>query len=119
VARAGAELLVTASANMAPYGPDHALASRARALDNRLAHLYANRIGSEGRHRFEGGSCAVAADGSVLIEASPDDEELLVVEIDRPQAPEADVDYLRHARGELPVATPAPAPAHGRGDVRS
>jgi predicted amidohydrolase len=106
VARAGAELLVTASANMAPYGPDHALAVRARALDNRIAHLYANRVGSEGRHRFEGGSCAVAADGSVLVQASPDREEVLMAGLDQPRAPDAAVDYLRHARGELPVSRP-------------
>ena len=119
VARAGAELLVTPSANMAPYGPDHALATRARALDNRIAHLYANRVGSEGPHRFEGGSCAVAADGSVLLSASSDREELLVAAIGRPQAPDAAVDYLRHARGELPVATPARARARAPGGERS
>jgi (R)-amidase len=119
VARAGAELLVTPSANMAPYGPDHALATRARALDNRIAHLYANRVGSEGPHRFEGGSRAVAADGSVVISASADREELLVAEIGQPQAPDAAVDYLRHARGELPVARPARAPARASGAARS
>jgi predicted amidohydrolase len=118
VARAGAELLVTPSANMAPYWADHELASRARALDNRLAHLYANRVGSEGRHTFVGGSRAVGPGGEVLIEASRDDEELLVVALGRPGAPDADVDYLRHARGELPVrgdrgrADAAPDPSH-------
>jgi predicted amidohydrolase len=106
-ARGGAELLVTPSANMAPYWADHELASRARALDNRLEHLYANRVGSEGPHRFVGGSRAVAADGRVVIEASQDHEELLVAALDRPEAPDADVDYLRHARGELPVRAPA------------
>jgi predicted amidohydrolase len=105
-ARAGAELLVTPSANMAPYWGDHELASRARALDNRLGHLYANRVGSEGPHRFVGGSRAVGPDGSVLIEASQDHEELLVVAIGSSGAPDADVDYLRHAHGELPVRAP-------------
>ena len=102
VARAGATLLVTPSANMAPYWADHELASRARALDNRIAHLYANRVGSEGRHQFVGGSRAVAPDGSTLIEASEDQEELLVVAVGRQDAPDV-VDYLRLARGELPV----------------
>jgi predicted amidohydrolase len=106
-ARAGAELLVTPSANMEPYWADHELASRARALDNRLGHLYANRVGSEGSHRFVGGSRAVAPDGGVLIEASQDQEELLVAAVGRPQAPDVNVDYLRHARGELPVRAPA------------
>jgi len=106
-ARAGAELLVTPSANMAPYWADHELASRARALDNRLAHVYANRVGSEGPHRFVGGSRAVAADGSVLIEAAREDEELLVAALGRPETPQGDLDYLRQARGELPVRAPA------------
>jgi predicted amidohydrolase len=106
-ARAGAELLVTPSANMAPYWADHELASRARALDNRLAHLYANRVGGEGPHRFVGGSRAVGADGRVLIEASQEHEELLVASLGRPEAPDPAVDYLRQARGELPVRAPA------------
>jgi predicted amidohydrolase len=52
LARAGAELLVTVAANMEPYGPDHALAVRARALDNRLPHVYVNRTGSDGEIRL-------------------------------------------------------------------
>ena len=88
---------------MAPYWADHELASRARALDNRIAHVYVNRVGSEGPHRFVGGSRAVAADGSVLIEASQEDEELLVAALGRPETPQGDLDYLRQARGELPV----------------
>ncbi len=105
-ARAGAELLVTPSANMAPYWADHELASRARALDNRLAHLYANRVGSEGRRRFVGGSRAVGPSGTVLVEASQEHEEILVAALDSPSVPDADVDYLRHVRGELPVRGP-------------
>lgn len=34
--RTGAEVLTTVAANMKPYGPDHELAVRARALDNRI-----------------------------------------------------------------------------------
>ncbi len=54
LALAGAELLVTASANMEPFGPDHELATRARALENRLPHLYANAVGTIGRLSFVG-----------------------------------------------------------------
>ena len=46
LALAGAELLVTASANMEPFGPDHEIATRARALENRLPHVYVNAIGT-------------------------------------------------------------------------
>jgi (R)-amidase len=114
VARAGAELLVTASANMSPYWADHELASRARALDNRLGHLYVNRVGTESGHRFVGGTRAVAPDGSVVIEASGSDEELLVVPAGRAGRPDPLLDYTRLARGELPVRAPFPSsPAGG------
>ena len=113
VARAGAELLVTASANMAPYWADHKLASRARALDNRLGHVYVNRVGTESSHRFVGGSRVVAPDGNVLIEASESDEALLVVPAGRPDRPDPVLDYPRLARGELPVRAPVPSSPPG------
>jgi len=113
VARAGAELLVTASANMAPYWADHRLATRARALDNRLGHLYVNRVGSESSHRFVGGTRAIAPDGSVVIEASDEHQELLVVTVGHSDRPAPNLDYLRHARGELPVRSPVPSSPSG------
>src|SRR6266516_5847865 len=79
LAAAGAELLVTASANMAPFGPDHEVATRARALENRLPHLYANGVGAIGGLRLVGGSRSVDASGVVLAEAGSDAEALLVV----------------------------------------
>ena len=113
VAAAGAELLVTASANMSPYGPDHELASRARALDNRLGHLYVNRVGTESGHRFVGGTRAVAPDGSVVIEASESSEELLVVSAGHSDRPVPALDYPRLARGRLPVRAPVPSAPPG------
>jgi predicted amidohydrolase len=91
-AAAGAELLVTAAANMAPYGPDHALAAAARALDNRLPHLYVNRTGTEGGLEFVGGSTALRADGSVItrLGAAPD---AAVCELSA-RSLTADTDYL-------------------------
>ena len=68
MARAGAGYLATISANMEPYAGDHRLAARARALDNRLPHLYVNRVGSQAGHEFTGESCAIGPDGSVLAE---------------------------------------------------
>lgn len=108
VARAGAELLVTPSANMEPYWADHELASRARALDNRLPHVYVNRVGSESGHGFVGGSRAVGPDGTVLAELSRDREEVRVVAVERAGA-SAELDYLKHARGELPVRRAVPS----------
>jgi len=81
LAAAGAELLVTSSANMAPFGPDHERATRERALENRLPHLYANGVGAIGGLRLVGGSRSVDASGAVLAEAGSDGESLLVVPV--------------------------------------
>lgn len=107
LARAGAHLLVTAAANMDPYGPDHALAVRARALDNRLHHLYANRCGAEAGLVFIGGSAAIAPDGSVVAIAGRD-EDVVTVDLDpeRRDDVSAEVDYLLHLRTDLVVDAP-------------
>ncbi len=81
LAAAGAELLVTASANMTPFGPDHEVATRARALENRLPHLYTNGVGAIGGLQLVGGSRSVDASGVVLAEAGADEEALLVVPV--------------------------------------
>jgi predicted amidohydrolase len=81
LAAAGAELLVTASANMVPFGPDHEVATRLRAAENRLPHLYANGVGDIGGFRLVGGSRSVDAAGAVLADAGSADELLLVVPV--------------------------------------
>lgn len=81
LAASGAKLLVTASANMAPFGPDHEVATRARALENHLPHLYANGVGEIGGFRLVGGSRSVDSSGGVLAEAGTDAEALLVVPV--------------------------------------
>ena len=103
LALAGAELLVSPSANMEPFGDDHELASRARALENRLPHLYVNATGTLGGNHFVGRSRAVGPGGEVLAEAPGDGEALLVVSVPAPGAADERVDYLRYIRGELPV----------------
>jgi predicted amidohydrolase len=109
VARAGADLLVTIAANMEPYGAEQELAVRARALDNRLPHVYVNRTGHEAGLDFVGGSCAVASDGSVVAECGRE-QQLRVVDLAvTTAAANDDLDYLRRGRGELPVRRIAPA----------
>lgn len=108
LARAGAEVLVTISANMEPYGPDHELAARARALDNRRSHVYVNQVG---RHRgltFTGGSCAVGPAGRVLGHLGAG-QRLIEIDVPAGASSPADVDYLRHLRGDLPVRVCDPA----------
>ena len=41
---------------MEPFYADHLIARQARALDNRLPHLYVNRCGGEAGLEFVGGS---------------------------------------------------------------
>jgi predicted amidohydrolase len=81
LAAAGAELLVTASANMAPFGPDHERATRERALENHVPHLYANGVGAIGGFQLVGGSRSVDASGTVLADAGFAEETLLVVPV--------------------------------------
>ena len=107
LALAGADLLVTPSANMEPYDPDQALASRARALDNRIPHLYANLVGGSDALRFVGGSRSIAPDGRVLAEAGTADEQLLVAPVAPAGRPDDALDYLG--------LVPPPLPVHSRG----
>ncbi len=101
---AGAELLVTASANMEPYYDDHELATRARALDNRLPHVYVNRVGGEGRLHFVGGSRVIAPDGSVQLQCPQRREHVQVVTVEAGSAADDPVQYLAQVPERLPVA---------------
>ena len=102
LALAGAELLVTVSANMEPFGPDHELATRARALENRLPHLYANAVGTIGRLDFVGLSRSVGPAGEVLAQAGAE-EELLLAPVGTAGAEDESLDYLSQLPEPLPV----------------
>jgi predicted amidohydrolase len=102
-AMAGAELLVTVSANMHPFGREHRIHTMARALENRLPHLYVNRGGTETGFRFVGESCGVGSDGLITAEAAGSEEELLEVEIRRNDSVDERVDYLSFEPVRLPV----------------
>ncbi len=111
LALAGADLLVTASANMAPYYDDHELASRARALDNRLSHVYVNRVGSQNGLDFVGGSRLVDSGGAVVASADGIEQQSFVATALQ-QAPAAgSVDYLNNLPTVTDVVTEAPTNA--------
>jgi predicted amidohydrolase len=112
LARAGATLLVTCAANMEPYGPDHALASRARALDNRLPHVYVNRVGDEAERRFVGSSAVIDRDGSVVASLGTA-AETPCVELPQTTALDKDIDYLALLRADLEVLDAEPTFAQG------
>ena len=108
LARAGADLLVTISANMDPFGRDHEVFSTARALENGLPHLYVNQVGAGEKFTFSGGTMTVSADGDHLVAAGPSEEGVIELGLDlsardstRPE--DLRPDYLGQLRPELPV----------------
>lgn len=110
LALAGADLLVTVSANMDPFGRDHDVFATARALENGLPHLYVNQVGRGEFFTFAGGTMAVSADGDRLAEAGGS-EDVVPVSLDlsarneeRPE--ELRPRYLQEMRGALPVKGP-------------
>jgi predicted amidohydrolase len=96
LAIAGADLLVTIAANMKPYGPEQELACRARALENRVAHLYVNAVGSSGALEFAGGSAVIDHRGELLASAGGTEQALEVEVPARWQHVGSDIDYLKH-----------------------
>jgi predicted amidohydrolase len=91
---------------MEPFYGDHLIASQARALDNRLPHLYCNRCGEEAGLRFVGGSRALRADGTIAAQAGDDTEELLAVDLPEREGTDDRVDYLRQLRDDMGVRAP-------------
>jgi (R)-amidase len=96
----GATVLVSVSANPRPYYENHRLHARARALENRLPHLYVNRAGREGELIFTGGTRVVDCDGEVTAELGRDDEDVLLAELPaRPPRDDDPLDYVSIAAG--------------------
>ncbi len=96
----GAEFLLTISANMEPFGDDHDVFVRARALENERPHLYVNRTGSESGAVFVGRTQAINAEGRRLAVAGAEPETLAV---DLPPAGRRDerTQYLAQLRPDL------------------
>lgn len=102
LARAGAELLVTISANMEPFGNDHAVFVSARALENGLPHAYVNQIGPAGTLNFVGGSTIVSPDGEVDAWAESPEEEIPTVSLLLPARSSVRQNYLSELRSPMP-----------------
>jgi predicted amidohydrolase len=106
--KAGANLLVTISANMDPFGRDHDVFATARSLENSVPHLYVNQVGRGEAFTFAGGTMIVSADGDRPVEASAAEEKVIRHQLDlsgrRAERPEdLRPDYLKEMRGQLPV----------------
>ena len=103
VALGGADLLVTASANMDRFYLDHAVGTVARAHENRLPHLYTNLVGTGDGLVFVGASRSIAPTGEILVEGSRDREELLLVPVAGLGGFDERTDYPKYIRPPRPV----------------
>lgn len=102
LALAGADAIIALSATSAPYPVVPRCLIPARAYENRLFVLYANRAGEEHGLRYAGESCIAAPDGAVLARCGQS-EELALGEIDfeRYAAFQRGHRYEAHRRTEL------------------
>lgn len=105
----GTELIILTNGNMAPYGPTHRVAIRARAQENQVFVAMANRVGSDRSIQYVGGSCVADPYGHILAELGPDTEDVLSVDLDLTQVMESrrHYHYLKERRimvGEAPNA---------------
>lgn len=92
LARAGAELAIVPTANMAPYWEVPTSLVRARALENGMAIVYVNQTGDDGQLRYTGLSCIVGADGIDLARAGVEGDALLIADVpSRAARPKADL----------------------------
>src|SRR5215216_2819884 len=110
LARAGAELLVTISANMEPFGNDHAVFVSARALENGLPHVYVNQVDPVEKLTFVGGSAIVSPDGEIYVQAGSSEEEILSVRL-LPAKSNLREDYLSQLRSPMPSVKMVPSDA--------
>jgi len=101
LARRGADVLVTISANMTPFELDHDVFVPARAIENGLPHLYVNRTGEESGISFVGGSRAVDQEGNTVAILGRDPG-ILDVEMDlTPGRRDPRTRYAQYLRAEL------------------
>ncbi len=103
LAGAGADLLVTISANMEPFERDHRVFSTARALENGIPHIYVNQVGRGEEFTFPGGTMAISADGDFMDEADFTGEKVLDIELSLPGKSSVRPDYLGQLRSPLPI----------------
>jgi predicted amidohydrolase len=101
LARGGADLLVTISANPAQFELDHEVFARARALESGLPHVYVNRVGAQDGLSFGGRSVALDQTAQVLAEAGSKEERIVDAEIGAPGGRDPRTRYLDLLREEL------------------
>lgn len=103
LAAQGAQLMVIPSANMAPWGIYHEVFVQARAMENQVFVLYANRVGQEGGLRFCGGSAIAGPGGEILGRCVGEEDAALLATLDLDAIPavRAKLHYWEDRRPEL------------------
>ena len=76
------DIAVVPTANMDPYWEVPTTLVRARALENRMAVVYANQCGEDESARYTGMSCIVGSDGHDLVRAGISSEAFIVADVD-------------------------------------
>lgn len=111
LARLGAQLLIVTNGNMDPYGPVHQRAIAARAMENQVFALMANRCGrGDQQLSFPGQSALVDPSGEFLVVAGAAETQLAVqLDPSRLESSRRHYQYLHEARVALqlqPVTSP-------------
>jgi predicted amidohydrolase len=101
LARGGADMLVTISANPSEFEHDHEIFARARAIESGLPHVYVNRVGEQDGLSFGGGSTALDSRARVLAEAGSNAERVIDAEIGAPGSRDPRTRYLELLREDL------------------
>jgi len=106
LARHGAEVILSPTANMVPNAERQILQIRARALDNQRFVACINRAGSEEALHYCGNSVVAGPDGEVLGSLGADPGTLVVdIDLDRIDESRIHQDYLKDLRD--PPRSPA------------
>ncbi len=101
-ARDGADIILTPTANMAPYDGVAKRLVPARAEENGIFVVYANYTGSEGQFDYNGLSCICGPDGKDLARGG-DGETLVLADLDRSEVGKTRklTRYLTDTRSEI------------------
>jgi (R)-amidase len=103
LAAQGAELLLVTNGNMDPFGPVHRALIVARAIENQVFAVMANRCGEGGGLVFAGESVVVSPFGRIIASLGRE-EGSLVAEIDLAEVQQSRTEYSYLKQRRLPLA---------------
>ena len=93
-----AEFLVSVSADMPSFGPDHRLCVQARSLENRRPHVYVSQVGQGETFLFSGDSCHADTAGRIRVACPPHADKTALPDVSLEVETEVRPDYLALCR---------------------